>query len=90
MTADPRRAPLGPVGAAEPSGTQPGVDSPRAQWLTGVEHVSYGGDYNPEQWPEEVWAQDMALMREAGVNGPELAAMLLQQRLPAGFRFADA
>lgn len=28
----------------------------------------YGGDYNPEQWPPEVWAEDMALMREAGVN----------------------
>jgi beta-galactosidase len=30
--------------------------------------VRYGGDYNPEQWPEEVWQQDVALMREAGVN----------------------
>ena len=28
----------------------------------------YGGDYNPEQWPESVWAQDARLMREAGVN----------------------
>ncbi|MHA6525090.1 beta-galactosidase [Tessaracoccus sp. G1721] len=28
----------------------------------------YGGDYNPEQWPEEVWAEDARLMREAGVN----------------------
>ena len=25
-------------------------------------------DYNPEQWPEEVWPEDVALMREAGVN----------------------
>lgn len=31
-------------------------------------HVLYGGDYNPEQWPEEVWQEDMALMHEAGVN----------------------
>ncbi|MGH3714843.1 MAG: beta-galactosidase [Micromonosporaceae bacterium] len=30
--------------------------------------LCYGGDYNPEQWPEQVWAEDMALMREAGVN----------------------
>ena len=30
--------------------------------------IAYGGDYNPEQWPEEVWAEDVALMREAGVN----------------------
>lgn len=28
----------------------------------------YGGDYNPEQWPEAVWAEDVALMRRAGVN----------------------
>jgi beta-galactosidase len=28
----------------------------------------FGGDYNPEQWPEEIWAEDVALMREAGVN----------------------
>ncbi|MFC6079982.1 beta-galactosidase [Sphaerisporangium aureirubrum] len=28
----------------------------------------YGGDYNPEQWPEEVWEQDAALMRAAGVT----------------------
>jgi beta-galactosidase len=28
----------------------------------------YGGDYNPEQWPEEVWTEDVALMRRAGVN----------------------
>jgi beta-galactosidase len=28
----------------------------------------FGGDYNPEQWPEEVWTEDVALMRQAGVN----------------------
>ena len=27
-----------------------------------------GCDYNPEQWSEEVWQQDVALMREAGVS----------------------
>ncbi|MEU5167011.1 MULTISPECIES: beta-galactosidase [Streptomyces] len=30
--------------------------------------VLFGGDYNPEQWPEEVWADDVRLMKEAGVN----------------------
>ena len=30
--------------------------------------LAYGADYNPEQWPEEVWAEDARLMREAGVN----------------------
>ena len=37
-------------------------------WLTGIDSICYGGDYNPEQWPEEVWEQDVTLMREAGVN----------------------
>ena len=31
-------------------------------------HLLYGGDYNPDQWPEEVWAEDVRLMAEAGVN----------------------
>jgi beta-galactosidase len=30
--------------------------------------IAYGGDYNPEQWPEEVHAEDMRLMKEAGVS----------------------
>ncbi|WP_327343322.1 beta-galactosidase [Streptomyces europaeiscabiei] len=30
--------------------------------------VLFGGDYNPEQWPEEVWHEDVRLMKEAGVN----------------------
>ncbi|GGJ57683.1 beta-galactosidase [Deinococcus roseus] len=28
----------------------------------------FGGDYNPEQWSEDVWQQDVELMKEAGVN----------------------
>jgi hypothetical protein len=27
-----------------------------------------GGDYNPEQWFEDIWLQDMQLMKKAGVN----------------------
>ncbi|WP_228975899.1 beta-galactosidase [Streptomyces sp. DH12] len=30
--------------------------------------ILFGGDYNPEQWPEETWADDVRLMRDAGVN----------------------
>ncbi|WP_141782928.1 beta-galactosidase [Nocardioides albertanoniae] len=30
--------------------------------------IAYGADYNPEQWPEEVWDDDVRLMQEAGVN----------------------
>jgi len=28
----------------------------------------YGGDYNPDHWPEDIWKQDVELMQEAGVN----------------------
>lgn len=28
----------------------------------------YGADYNPDQWPEDVWREDVRLMREAGAN----------------------
>lgn len=37
------------------------------RWPAG-EGLKYGGDYNPEQWPREVWAEDIALMQEAGIN----------------------
>ncbi|MWC00375.1 beta-galactosidase [Agromyces seonyuensis] len=30
--------------------------------------IKYGGDYNPEQWPTEVWDEDVRLMQRAGVN----------------------
>ena len=33
-----------------------------------AEHLHFGGDYNPEQWPKEVWKQDIQLMQKAGVN----------------------
>jgi beta-galactosidase len=41
---------------------------PSPPWLRGLDGIAYGGDYNPEQWPEEVWSEDVRLMREAGVN----------------------
>ncbi|PBC82876.1 MULTISPECIES: beta-galactosidase [unclassified Streptomyces] len=30
--------------------------------------IHFGGDYNPEQWPEEVWAEDLELMKAARVT----------------------
>ena len=30
--------------------------------------ILYGADYNPEQWPEDVWGEDMRLMKLANVN----------------------
>ncbi|MDQ0604425.1 beta-galactosidase [Streptomyces canus] len=30
--------------------------------------LAFGADYNPEQWPREVWEEDVRLMQEAGVT----------------------
>lgn len=30
--------------------------------------IWYGGDYNPEQWPEEVWDEDVRLMQQGGIT----------------------
>jgi len=38
-----------------------------ARWPR-LDGIAYGGEYNPEQWPEDVWEQDVALMHEAGVT----------------------
>ena len=56
--------------ASAPTGG-PHDDGPIRPWRplagrTGT--LGFGGDYNPEQWPEAVWRQDVELMREAGVT----------------------
>lgn len=33
-----------------------------------VKEILYGGDYNPEQWPEEVWEEDMRMLKKAHIN----------------------
>ncbi|MFV2020747.1 beta-galactosidase [Micromonospora sp. LOL_023] len=38
------------------------------RWPTGLDGLCYGGDYNPEQWPESTWRDDVSLMRQARVN----------------------
>jgi beta-galactosidase len=43
----------------------------------------YGGDYNPEQWPREVWNEDVRLMREAGVNLVTVGVFAWAQLEPA-------
>ncbi|MBD0840142.1 beta-galactosidase [Streptomyces sp. TRM68416] len=43
----------------------------------------FGGDYNPEQWPEETWPEDVRLMREAGVNSVTLGVFSWAKFEPA-------
>ncbi|MGA9747552.1 MAG: beta-galactosidase [Nocardioides sp.] len=49
----------------------------------------FGGDYNPEQWPVEVHEEDVALMREAGVDLVTLGVFAWAQLevAPDDFRF---
>ena len=38
-------------------------------WPRGLAgRLGYGGDYNPDQWDRSVWAEDLRLMHEVGVN----------------------
>lgn len=43
----------------------------------------YGADYNPDQWPEEVWDEDVRLMQEAGVNIVSLGIFAWSRIQPA-------
>ncbi|MEV0383186.1 beta-galactosidase [Nonomuraea sp. NPDC050643] len=52
------------------------INGPR--WLgrppeTTGRRLAFGADYNPEQWPREVWEEDVRAMRHAGVNIVSLA-----------------
>jgi len=33
-----------------------------------VQKILYGGDYNPEQWPEDIWKEDMRLLKLAHID----------------------
>ena len=41
--------------------------------LKGQQSLWYGCDYNPDQWPEDTWDEDIRLMTKAGVNVVALA-----------------
>ncbi len=33
-----------------------------------IKKILYGGDYNPEQWPAEIWEEDMRMFQLAGID----------------------
>lgn len=33
-----------------------------------IRKIPYGGDYNPEQWPEDTWEEDMRLLKLAHID----------------------
>lgn len=30
--------------------------------------ILFGGDYNPNQWPKDIWEEDMRIFKKAGIN----------------------
>jgi beta-galactosidase len=47
----------------------------------------HGGDYNPEQWPREVWAEDFRLMQQAGMTSATVGVFSWVSLQPAEDRF---
>lgn len=66
-----------PAPAVLPAGSLTVVMPPRMMGMTAhvlpTEKICYGGDWNPDQWPETTVDEDIALMKEAGVNLVSLA-----------------
>jgi len=50
-------------------------------------HFLHGGDYNPDQWPEAVWAEDMRLMKLANCNAMSVGIFSWTQLEPEEGRF---
>ena len=49
--------------------------------------LCFGGDYNPEQWPEDVWDEDVRLMRQAGVTIVSVGVFAWSHLEPAEGRY---
>ncbi|HEV7623893.1 MAG TPA: beta-galactosidase [Amnibacterium sp.] len=52
-----------------------------------MDRLWYGGDYNPEQWPSDVWDDDVRLMRRAGVTVATVGVFSWAKLEPADGRF---
>jgi beta-galactosidase len=50
-------------------------------------HIVFGADYYPDQWAEEVWYEDVRLMREAGVNLVSVGVFAWSRLEPAPGQF---
>jgi len=56
-------------------------------------HMLHGGDYNPDQWPEDVWEEDMRLLKLAHCNSMSVGIFAWARLEPAegqyDFRWLD-
>lgn len=50
-------------------------------------HMLHGGDYNPDQWSEDVWAEDMRLMKLAHCNAMSINIFSWTRSEPEEGRF---
>ncbi|WP_075661055.1 beta-galactosidase [Streptomyces acidiscabies] len=48
-----------------------------------TDKIRYGGDYNPEQWPQEVWTEDHRLFDEAGIDTLTVGVFIWSLTQPA-------
>jgi len=58
--------------------------------LPDLRKIAFGGDYNPEQWPEEIWTDDYRLFDAAGIDTVTLGVFdwALLQPAPDRYDFA--
>lgn len=49
--------------------------------------ILFGGDYNPEQWPKEVWYKDMQLLTKADINEATINVFSWAQIQPSEERY---
>ncbi len=54
---------------------------------TPFNRILYGGDYNPNQWPREVWEEDMRLFKQAGINSATVNVFSWAKLQPAEERY---
>ena len=47
------------------------------------DRILYGGDYNPEQWPRDVWEEDVRLFDKASINSVTLNVFSWARLQPA-------
>lgn len=45
--------------------------------------ILYGGDYNPNQWSEEIWKEDMRIFEKASINSATINVFSWAQLQPA-------
>ena len=49
--------------------------------------ILYGGDYNPNQWPREIWDEDMRMFRDARINSATINVFSWAKIQPAEDRY---